>query len=272
MTGAPPDASAIYFGKVMHRRLRPLRRPFAYRVFSLFLDIDRLAESAAGMRLFGYNRARLFSFRDSDHGERDGSPLRPWIERQLHRAGMDLGGGRIMLLCFPRLFGYVFNPLSIFFCYDARGALTAVLYEVKNTYGEQHSYLIAVTPRDGSDSVIRQQIDKRLYVSPFMDLACTYHFHLQEPDERLQVSIRQTDEAGDLLIATQIGTRAPLDDWQLLKGFVLYPLMTLKVIAAIHWQAVRLWLSGEPVRRHPAKPSDPLSIAEMPRSSLSLES
>jgi DUF1365 family protein len=271
MSAVPPDP-AIYFGKVMHQRLQPFRRRFAYRVFSLYLDIDRLAETAAGTWLFGYNRARLFGFSDRDHGRRDGSPLRPWIEGQLRRAHLDLRGGRIMLLCFPRLFGYVFNPLSIFFCYKAEGALAAILYEVKNTFGEQHCYLMAVPDRNNATDPVHQQIDKCFYVSPFIDMDCTYHFHLREPDERLAVVIRQTNADGDLLLATQHGVRAPFDDWQLLKGFLLYPLMSLKVVAAIHWQAIRLWLKGERLRNHPSAPDDALTIAAPPQPGLSTES
>jgi hypothetical protein len=259
------NGAAIYFGKVMHRRLRPFGHRFVYRVFSVYLDIDRLAEIAAGSRLFAHNCFNLFSFHDRDHGRRDGSALRPWIDGQLKRGGLDIAGGRVMLLCFPRLFGYVFNPLSVFFCYAASGQLVAILYEVKNTFGEQHCYLIAAPRRNTSTSWLDQEIDKRFYVSPFIDMQATYRFRLREPGAKLSLTIREFGSDGELLIATQHGIRRPFSDAVLLKAFVLYPLMTLKVIAAIHWQALQLWRKGERVRVHTAPPAEPVTVSPTPR-------
>ncbi|HYM32377.1 MAG TPA: DUF1365 domain-containing protein, partial [Candidatus Cybelea sp.] len=210
---------AIYFGRVMHQRLRPFRHRFVYRVFSLYVDIDRLRETAGQLKLLSYNRANLFGFHDRDHGPRDGAPLRPWVERELSQAGIRADWDRIMLLCFPRLFGYVFNPLSIFFCHDRQNRLRAILYEVKNTFGEQHAYAIEV--RDSSSDCITQTTDKRFYVSPFIDMKATYHFRLSAPGDRLSVGIRQTVAAGELLVAVHQGRRAPLSDRALLKGFLL---------------------------------------------------
>ena len=143
--------SSVYFGTVLHQRLRPVRHELSYRVFSLLLDLDEIPALAARLRLFSHNRFNLFSFHDRDHGARRPGPSRLHIEGQLARAGIALDGGAIRLLCFPRVLGYVFNPLSIYFCHHRDGELRAILYEVKNTFGEQHGYLIPVSQRRRRD-------------------------------------------------------------------------------------------------------------------------
>ncbi len=143
-------ASCLYVGEVVHQRVRPSRHRLRYRVFSALLDLDELPQLDRRLRLFGHNRLNIFSFLDRDHGDGTGAPLRPWVEHHLERAGIELAGGAIRLLCYPRLFGYVFNPLSVYFCHRADGALAAMIYEVNNTFGERHSYLI---PVDGVDAV-----------------------------------------------------------------------------------------------------------------------
>lgn len=246
------SGAAVYFGEVMHRRYRPVGHRFTYRVFSLLLDIDRLAETASRSRLFGYNRARIFSFRDRDHGPRDGTPLRPWVERQLASAGLP-SPARIDLLCFPRLFGYVFNPLSIYYCADDAGRLYGIVYEVKNTFGDQHPYVLPVDPAHPAGRPIVQNTDKSFYVSPFIGMTATYRFRLLPPDEKLFVAIIENVPEGRQLVATQTGRRQPFNDATLLRALFAYPLMTLKVIAGIHWEALRLWLKGATYfRREPA--------------------
>jgi DUF1365 family protein len=247
---------ALYVGRVMHARLKPFRHRFAYRVFTCLFDVDEIPALARRLRLFAHNRFGLFAFHDRDHGARDGSPLRPWVERQLAGAGIDLAGGRIELLCFPRLLGYVFNPLSIFFCRNPDGRLAAIVYEVKNTFGDQHCYVRAVGPRQTPDAPVLQQATKDFYVSPFIDMDCTYRFRVDEPGDRIGVLIRQSDAEGELLVATLTGRRQPLDDRRLAGAFLGHPLMTLKVIAAIHWEALWLWVKGarlvpRPTRNEP---------------------
>ena len=237
------DAS-LYWCRIMHERLLPFRHKFQYRVFSLLLDIDRLPAIAGASRLFRYNRSGLFSFHDRDHGARDGSALRPWVEAALASQGLQAAGARIRLLCFPRMFGYVFNPLSIFFCYDAQDRLRAVLYEVKNTFGDQHGYLIEAPGRDQGD-VVEQSATKRFHVSPFLPLDGSYRFRLSPPGERIAVQIRQHGPGGALqLIATQTGRREDLTDHTMVKALIRHPLMTVKVIAGIHWEALHLWRKG----------------------------
>ena len=245
--------SCLYFGRVMHKRLRPFRHRLDYRVFSLYLDLDELPALSRRLRFFSHNRWNLFGFLDRDHGARDGTALRPWLDERLAEAGVDLEGGAVRLLCFPRLLGYVFNPLTIWFCYHRSGRLAAVLYEVRNTFGEKHGYLIPVDPARAPGDPILQSCEKGFYVSPFIGMAATYHFRLSEPDERLAVLIRQWTPDGELLIASQTGRRRPLDDATLVRAFFAYPLMTVKVIASIHWQALKLWRKGaRPVPRPPA--------------------
>ncbi len=255
-TGRLP-AAVLYFGRVLHQRLMPFRHRFSYRVFSLYLDIDRLAEIDRQSPLFSCNRFGIFSFHECDHGARDGTKLRSWVEGHLHAGNTDLAGGRIMLLCFPRLFGYVFNPLSIFYCHDAGGRLRAILYEVKNTFGQQHCYMLPVT----GDGDVVQTIEKRFYVSPFIGMEATYAFRLTPPGERLSIMIRQSVPAGDLLIAAQSGRRADFNSAQLLWALLAYPLMSLKVTGAIHWEAMRLWIKGARYHRRPAPPDAEITFA-----------
>jgi DUF1365 family protein len=251
-------SSALYFGTVLHTRLKPRRHRLSYRVFSLLLDLDELAELAASSRIFSHNRLNLFSFHDRDHGAGVTQPLRPQVEAQLERAGIDLAGGAIRLLCFPRILGYVFNPLSVYFCQHRDGALRAILYEVNNTFGERHSYLIPV--EDSNRDIIRQSCQKEFYVSPFMAMDCRYDFRIAPPAERLAVVIQQYDAEGPILHASLVGSRADLTDGNLIGAFLRYPLMTLKVFAGIHWEALKLWRKGMRLVPHPKPPADPVTI------------
>ena len=255
-----PPASALYFGKVMHKRLRPFVHAFSYRVFSLYLDLGEADTLSGRLRLFSHNRWNLFSFHDRDHGPRDGSPLRPWIEGHLNAAGIDLDGGTVRLLCFPRVLGYVFNPLSIWFCHHADGSLRAVLYEVRNTFGEKHGYLIPLASGHESGRAIVQDAAKRFYVSPFIAMEQHYDFRLAEPGEKLAISICQGDAQGGQLVARYSGRHRALSDRHLLLAFFAYPLMTFKIIGAIHWQALRLWLKGARLQPRPPAPAQEVTL------------
>lgn len=254
-----PEAS-LYWCRVVHERLLPFRHKFTYRVFSLLLDIDRLPAIAKNSRLLCHNRFGLISFHDRDHGPRDGSPLRPWIEAALAREGLQEAAAQIRIFCFPRLFGYVFNPLSVFFCYDALNRLRAVLYEVKNTFGDQHGYLIEVPLQKNSGPVIEQSVAKRFHVSPFLPLDGDYHFRLLPPGDKIGILIRQLAPGGALqLLATQTGRREDMTDHSLLKAVIRHPLMTVKVIAGIHWEALQLWRKGAAFFGWTAPPRDAVS-------------
>jgi DUF1365 family protein len=242
--GDTADAAALYFGDVMHARLKPIGHRFSYRVMSLLIDLDRLADADRQSRLFGVNRAALYSFHEADHGNRDGSRLRAYAQCCAAAHGIDLTGGRVLLLCYPRLFGYTFNPLSAYFCYRADGELALVIYEVRNTFGDIHAYVLPVKRGEISAAGVRQQQDKLFYVSPFIEMAMRYHFRVSPPGHTVKLRILETDREGPLLAATFHGRRHPLTTAALLRSFFSLPLVTLKIVAAIHWEALRLWLKG----------------------------
>ena len=151
----PSGAAALYVGEVMHARLKPIGHRFSYRVMSLLIDLDRLTEADRQSPLFGVNRAALYSFHEADHGERDGSPLRAYAQRSAAERGIELSGGRVLLLCYPRLLGYTFNPLSVYFCYRASGELALLIYEVRNTFGDIHAYILPVKSGEMSAAGVR---------------------------------------------------------------------------------------------------------------------
>lgn len=252
MTGDRPDlrlperqpAAALYFGDVMHARLKPMGHRFSYRVMSLLVDLDRLPEADRQSRLFGVNRAAVYSFHERDHGDRDGSPLSAYVRRCALAHGIDLDGGRTRLLCYPRLFGYTFNPLSVYFCYDRSGELALAIYEVRNTFGAIHSYVLPVTDGQRSAAGIRQEQEKLFYVSPFIEMPMRYHFRVSPPCNTVKLRILETDSDGPLLSATFHGTRRRLTTRSLLGSLFALPLVTFKIVAAIHWEALRLWLKG----------------------------
>jgi DUF1365 family protein len=244
VTANDGSAAALYFGEVMHARLKPMGHRFSYRVMSLLIDLDRLGDADRQSPLFGVNRAALYSFNEADHGDRDGSSLRAYAQRCAAERGIDLTGGRVLLLCYPRLLGYTFNPLSVYFCYRADGGLALLIYEVRNTFGDIHSYALAVKPDEVSVAGVRQQQDKLFYVSPFIEMAMRYHFRVSPPANDVKLRILETDRGGPLLAATFHGRRHALTTAALLRAFFALPLVTFKIVAAIHWEALRLWLKG----------------------------
>jgi hypothetical protein len=248
MTGG----SAIYFGSVVHQRHRPKKHHLRYRVFSLLLDLDELESLDRGLTLFGYNRPGIFSFWDKDHGRGEKGGLRAWVSAHLADAGITAQAIRVRVLCYPRIFGYVFNPLTVYFCEDGDGRLLALLYEVCNTFKERHTYVI---PAAGiTEGAVRHSCSKAMYVSPFMPMDCTYDFDITPPGERVTISISEHDLDGKLLFASFSGKHSPLTDGTLSRALFTYPLMTMKVMAGIHWEALRLWLKGVPIHRH--RPAD----------------
>jgi DUF1365 family protein len=243
MAKAPADSSALYRGFVTHTRRTPRHHHFRYNVFSLLIDLDELPGLDTRLTLFGWNRSRVFSFHDCDHG--DGSDLRAWLDTKLADAGIEAGGQK-RVLCYPRIFGYVFNPLSVWFCHKASGALAAIVYEVHNTYGERHAYVLPVAP---TNDRVSQRVAKGFYVSPFLSQDCTYNFRISPPADDVLIAIDEEEHGAPVLNALFAGKRAPLSDRTLLGALLRYPLMTLKVVAAIHYEAVRLMAKG--VARHP---------------------
>ena len=232
--------SIIYNGKVIHRRFKPKEHFFKYNVFSLLVDLDELEIIEKKIKIFSYNKFNIISFYDKDHGPRDGSSLKKWINKNLRDIGIDNDKIKIRLFCYPRIFGYVFNPLSVFFIYDQNSRLISILYEVKNTFGEQHTYIFKVD----DDKIITNNCKKKFYVSPFIEMKCHYYFRVTKPSDNISVIIDQKDKEGKLLYASQDGKAKELNEKNLLLSYIFHPLMTFKIIAAIHFEALKLWLKG----------------------------
>ena len=256
--------SSAYVGHVVHARKRPRAHRLRYSVFYLLLDLEELPALGSALRLFAYNRAGVFSFHERDHGPKDGSSLRDWVDGQLAEAGIAIPDGQVKLLCLPRILGYVFNPISIFYCFDREGRFRAALYEVSNTFHETHTYLLPV--EDTAAEMVHHSFEKKLYVSPFIPMECNYDIALRNPDDHASIVIRESDSEGDLLAATFHGRRTTLSDGFLATTFVRFPLLTLKVMVGIHWDALKLWVKRTPVFRHPPKPLHPVSIVRSPGS------
>ena len=247
----------LYRGRLFHERRVAPRYQFAYRVFSLLVDLDRLDEAHRRHWLFSHNRFNLLAFHNRDHGPKDGSALRPWIDGQLQQAGIDLAGGRVQLLCYPRVLGYVFNPLSVWFCRHADGTLRAVLCEVRNTFGEWHGYLLHDSGAPLLEN-LRDSAQKCFHVSPFLPREGHYQFRVQVPAARYGVTVNWHNEEQPeepALIAVQTGEQVPAGDSGLLRAAVAVPFMTVKVIVAIHWQALKIWLRGGRFHRKPGPPA-----------------
>lgn len=259
----PEPAATLYRGNVMHARLKPMSHRFVYRVLNLMIDLDRLGEADRQSPLFGVNRRALYSFNERDHGLHDGTSLAAHVRTLAADAGVDLSGGRILLLCYPRLLGYAFNPLSVYYAYRADGTLALLVYEVRNTFGEQHSYVCPVADGEISAGGIRQARDKRFYVSPFIGMDMRYHFRLTLPGEDLKIRILETDAHGPLLAATFHGSRRPLTSPQLVAAFLSLPFVTLKVVAGIHYEAARLWLKGARLFPRPQRGVDPPATGQV---------
>jgi DUF1365 family protein len=250
---------ALYDVRVMHRRrVAPFYR-FVYDLFYLLVDIDRLPELHRTRKLFSLNRFNLVSLKERDYGDGSGAPgaIRRWAEGLLAARGISLEGGRIQVLTLPRILGFAFNPISLYYCEHADGSLRAVIGEVRNTFGERHSYVLGKageplrwdTPQDK---------DKIFHVSPFFQLEGRYRFHVSEPGESVRVHISETRDGAPLFDATLAGERRALTDGALLGHVLSMPWVTLKVVYAIHWEALKIWLRGA---KYVSKPPPPLTEA-----------
>jgi DUF1365 family protein len=218
-----------------------VRHDLAYRVFMTLVDLDTLADLDRKYWAFTYNRPGLIAFYDVDHCDGSDRPLRNQIEELLRLHGVQAPTGRIQILCMPRIFGFVFNPLSVYFCYDHVGRLHAIVHQVHNTFGERHAYVLPVAPSQEAGSIL-QTCEKTFRVSPFLPNALDYRFAIEPPAERTQIVISATDANGPMLSASFQGARRRFTSLQILRAWLLHPAMTLKVVAGIHWEALWIWL------------------------------
>jgi uncharacterized protein len=249
--------SSIYIGNVIHKRFKPKIHSFNYKVFSLLIDLSELELLNKKLKLFSYNKFNIISFYNKDHGPRDSSSLKNWVEDNLKKNNIDTNEIQIKLLCYPRIFGYVFNPLSVFYVYDKNLNLISILYEVKNTFGEQHTYIFK---SDKNQNLIQHVCKKKFHVSPFIEMDCTYFFKVLKPNNKISVVIDQHDNEGKILYASQDGTRIDLNNKNLILSYLKHPLMTFKIILAIHFEAFKLWTKGIKIIKKKIKIRNNISI------------
>ena len=235
------NSSCIYNGQVIHKRFKPKEHFFKYKVFSLLLDLSELNLLDKELKIFSYNKFNILSFYDIDHGPRDGTSLISWVKENLNNNNINSNEIKIKLLCYPRVWGYIFNPLSIFFVYDKNSNLISILYEVKNTFGEQHTYVFKI---DKDDQLFEHSCKKKFHVSPFIEMNCLYYFKILKPTDKLSVVINQNDDGGKLLFASQDGLKNELNNKNLMISYISNPLMSFKIIGAIHFEALKLWIKG----------------------------
>ena len=233
--------SSIYNGTVIHKRFKPKIHFFKYSVFSLFIDLSELNYLSKKIKFFSHNKFNLVSFYEKDHGNRDGSSLIKWVKKNLEENNVDSENIKIKLLCYPRILGYVFNPLSVFYIYDIGEKLKCILYEVKNTFGEQHTYVFKI---DNDQNHYQHNCSKKFHVSPFIEMNCEYFFKLLKPGQKISVIIDQYQSNEKILYASQDGLRVDFTTKELIKSYLKHPLMTLKIISAIHFEAFKLWVKG----------------------------
>lgn len=250
--------SRIYEGHVMHQRLRPQGHKFTYRLFSLLLDLDELPRLDQNLRLFSRNRFNLFSFHDRDHGGEGCTDTAANVRTLLRGMGFETACSRILILCYPRILGYVFNPISTYYCYDDEGRLKLIVYEVTNTHFERKWYVIPLMERGGN--TYAHSCDKEMYVSPFTTPTGRYDFKIVAPGKDIFVGIDLVEPDGRTLATFFQGEARELSDRRLLGLWLRYPLMTLKVTAAIHFEAARLWLKGVRVQERQKSPKFSFSV------------
>lgn len=233
--------SALYPGTVVHQRLRPVRHKLRYGIVQMLLDLDELPSLSRQLRMFAHDRFGIFSFHERDHGNGVAGGLRGWVEQSLQAAGIAAPCGAIRLLCMPRILGHAFNPISVFFCHGRDAGLIAMIYEVRNTFGEKHIYIM---PANADGLQIRQSCAKAFYVSPFMPMQLTYRFRVTPPGAHVSLGITASDAEGTLIATAFGGARETMTDMALLRHVLRMPVQGIKVLAAIHWEALKLWFRG----------------------------
>ncbi len=250
-------ALRLWTGKTVHHRYAPFQRRFAYDIALIDLDIDRLAEAGAQSWLFAVDRPGLFSFRPEDHGPKaKGAALRPWAEDMFRTAGVELAGGAVRLVTFPRHLFYKFAPLSLWYGYGPEGALRGIIYEVNNTFGERHCYVAAAGPERSE-----HEAEKSFHVSPFMDVSGRYRFTLRAPDGKLRVTVENWNEGQRSHMANINAIEWPANTASLARLALMQPFSSLGVTVGIHWQALKIWIRGAAYRPKPEAPERAATIA-----------
>ncbi len=243
------SAAKLCHGLVVHRRYRPTPHALRYGVFSLLLDLDQVEALSQHLRLFSFNGPNLFSLQETDHGDGTAGDLKQSIVKKVAARDPDAEIKRVTMLCFPRVLGYVFNPLTVYYCYGADDELAAIVYEVNNTFGDRHHYVLPVNTE--TNQTVAQACSKKMYVSPFNAVEGDYEFHLSPPGETLAVGVNLRVDGAPVLKAYLSAKTGELSDRTLLYAFARMPAMTFKVIAGIHWEALLLWLKGLPIKKRP---------------------
>jgi DUF1365 family protein len=257
--------SGIYTGTVGHRRFRPREHRFTYGLFMAWLDIDRIPELMAKSRWSSYNRFNWASYYERDHFGDPAISLRERLAEDANKHGVKLPNGKIFLLTHLRYLGYCFNPISLYFCYDPVGGLDTVLAEVNSTFGESSNYWLSPKNRQPAQNTLRYRAPKNMHVSPFMGMDLDYEFVLSKPGEKMLAHMNVIErhparnESPHLFDTTLTVEHRP---WAALTGALRrHPWMTAKVIGAIHWEALCLYLKRVPVFTHPARLRPPVEEA-----------
>lgn len=240
-----PISNGLYVGCVSHKRLRPVRHELSYHVFSILVDCRTLEDLTRKFKFLSYNRRNIFSLQDRDHG--DGTSLREYLDTVAFEAGFEGGELHFFMLCYPRILGYVFNPITVYFGVDDAGVIRLMIYEVNNTFGARQSYVLPVDA-DATD-LISQSCAKKMYVSPFNTKSGTYRFAVTRPAEAVTIGVALHTALGPTMKAHFSGKRQNLTDKNLLRAILRTGWMSVKVMVSIHYEALKLWLKGLPIQR-----------------------
>lgn len=234
-------AAGLYYGHVVHRRLAPKYHKLNYRIFSLFVDLDNINELPQNAWMLSVNKFNLVSFYEKDYGDSTGR-LKEYVYNEVKSRYPKAEINKIYLLTMPRILGYIFNPLSIYFCYDRNYSLTAVLYEVSNTFGQRHNYVFDIHEPAGRH--YRHACFKEFYVSPFLEMDLQYKFSVRAPGDTFALTIQAFKNSNVIMNAIQTMSFTELSAKNLAGLLATIPFMTVKVIAGIHLEALILWLKG----------------------------
>ncbi len=248
--------SQIYLGQVMHQRFFPMQYQFRYGVMSLRIDIDRIEAETAQLKRLSLNRFNLFSLNYADYGRRlKDQAWRVWADELLAEYGLPEPAKRIELVCFPRFMNITFNPLAMWYAYNAADEMVGIIAEVSNTFGQWHHYVLTQGGEPLADK-IKVKARKVFHVSPFIGMDCWYNFRFHKPGEHYKMGIYQTENGQPVLTSTQVAQASALTDKNLFKAALKHPFNTLKVVVMIHWWALKIWLKGGTFHKTPKQQAE----------------